>query len=203
VTLASMADKAAPAQAPAAASEGRPAHVSPADYSSYQKERQALRTATSQQQRLRSQLVNIDAEIARLENEYLESTPMGNIISGFDNYTKGTSSAAAQRRRTGHIDQNRVFSRSSISYNPLNPDSIPELGSSTSTPGAPTPVSSSFGTKEKGGSDQPTPTSATDKKGPSHKKKKSKAVAGADEDSETDTTTRDSKKVRTSFGARK
>lgn len=46
---------------------------------------------------------------------------MGNIITGFDNYAKGTSSSvAAQRRRTGLIEQNRVFSRSSLSYNPLN-----------------------------------------------------------------------------------
>lgn len=51
------------------------------------------------------------------ETEYLESTPAGNIIVGFDNYTKGTSAAAAQRRKSGLTDQNRVFSRSSVSYN--------------------------------------------------------------------------------------
>jgi chromatin modification-related protein EAF6 len=51
------------------------------------------------------------------ETEYLESTPSGNIITGFDNYTKGTTAAAAQRRKTGLADQNRVFSRSSVSYN--------------------------------------------------------------------------------------
>jgi chromatin modification-related protein EAF6 len=52
------------------------------------------------------------------ETEYLENTPSGNIIIGFDNYTKGTTGAAAQRRKTGLTDANRVFSRSSISYNP-------------------------------------------------------------------------------------
>ncbi len=56
--------------------------------------------------------------IFQKETEYLESTPSGNIITGFDNYTKGTSSAAAQRRKTGLTEANRVFSRSSISYNP-------------------------------------------------------------------------------------
>jgi hypothetical protein len=52
------------------------------------------------------------------EAAYLESTPSGNIITGFDNYMKGISGAAAQRRKTGPMDQNRVFSRSSISYRP-------------------------------------------------------------------------------------
>lgn len=54
------------------------------------------------------------------ESAYLDSTPNGNIITGFDNYMKGTSGAAAQRRKTGPAEQNRVFSRSSISYRPNN-----------------------------------------------------------------------------------
>lgn len=54
------------------------------------------------------------------EATYLDSTPSGNIITGFDNYMKGTSGAAAQRRKMGSTDQNRVFSRSSISYRPNN-----------------------------------------------------------------------------------
>jgi chromatin modification-related protein EAF6 len=55
--------------------------------------------------------------IYQKETEYLESTPSGNIITGFDSYIKGTGGAAAQRRKTGLTDANRVFSRSSISYN--------------------------------------------------------------------------------------
>lgn len=58
--------------------------------------------------------------IAQKESAYLESTPAGNIITGFDNYMKGTSGAAAQRRKAGPMEQNRVFSRSSISYRPNN-----------------------------------------------------------------------------------
>lgn len=56
--------------------------------------------------------------IVQKESAYLENTPSGNIITGFDNYMKGISGAAAQRRKTGPMDQNRVFSRSSISYRP-------------------------------------------------------------------------------------
>ena len=55
--------------------------------------------------------------IYQKETEYLENTPAGNIITGFDNYTKGTGTAAAARRKTGLTEANRVFSRSSISYN--------------------------------------------------------------------------------------
>lgn len=65
--------------------------------------------------------------IYQKETDYLESTPHGNIITGFDNYTKGTTGAAAQRRKTGLTDANRVFSRSSISYNPNNACHPPPL----------------------------------------------------------------------------
>lgn len=56
--------------------------------------------------------------IYQKETEYLENTPSGNIITGFDNYTKGAGTAAAARRKTGLTEANRVFSRSSIAYNP-------------------------------------------------------------------------------------
>lgn len=60
---------------------------------------------------------NVEEDIFEKETAYLENTLGGNIITGFDSYTKGASSAAAQRRKTGLTEANRVFSRSSISYN--------------------------------------------------------------------------------------
>lgn len=134
--------------------------------------------------------------IERKETEYLESTPAGNILTGFDNYTKGTTqAAAAQRRKTGPLEQHRVFSRSSISYNPIAAGS----DSAATTPGsshAPTPVSSTFG--------GPTPTSArTPGAGGAARDRKKKGIAtavGVDTgDSESDA--REVKKVRTNFGA--
>lgn len=68
----------------------------------------------------RCEQAQVEDGIAQKESTYLESTPGGNIITGFDNYMKTTSGAAAQRRKTGPLDQNRVFSRSSISYRPNN-----------------------------------------------------------------------------------
>jgi chromatin modification-related protein EAF6 len=64
--------------------------------------------------------MGVEETILQKEMTYLDSTPSGNIITGFDNYMKGTSGAAAQRRKTGPAEQNRVFSRSSISYRPNN-----------------------------------------------------------------------------------
>jgi chromatin modification-related protein EAF6 len=60
----------------------------------------------------------LEDSIAQKEAAYLEAAPNGNIITGYDNYIKGTSGAAAQRRKTGPTEQNRVFSRSSVSYRP-------------------------------------------------------------------------------------
>ncbi|KAI1824525.1 NuA4-domain-containing protein [Xylaria intraflava] len=169
-------------------------------FAHYEKQRQYLKELIQNRKQLERQLMAQDQSILQKETEYLESTPYGNIIAGFDGYIKGNANAVAQRKRTGLIDQNRIFSRSSISHNPSHPDhSDPQ--SATSTSAAPTPVSTSFA-KDKdreSGSNHPTPTSATDKKGAS-KKKKTKKDADAD-DSEIDT--REVKKVRTHFGSRK
>lgn len=67
-----------------------------------------------------------------METKYLDSTPIGNILTGFDNYTKGLTATSAQRRKVGAIEQNRVFSRSSISYNPNNVRAPPPRGSLSS-----------------------------------------------------------------------
>ncbi|KAI8632040.1 NuA4-domain-containing protein [Xylariaceae sp. FL1651] len=169
----------------------------------YEKQRQYLKELLQNRKTIERQLIAQEQTIIQKETEYLESTPYGNIITGFDGYIKGSTSVAAQRKRTGLVDQNRVFSRSSISHNPsharhnpLTPDHS-DAQSATSTPAAPTPLSTSFAKDKDNSSNQPTPTSATDKKAPS-KKKKQKKEAEAD-DSETDS--REVKKVRTHFGA--
>lgn len=68
----------------------------------------------------------VEDGIAQKEAAYLESTPNGNIITGFDSYLKGTTGAASQRRKAGTTEPNRVFSRSSISYRPSNGVSRPQ-----------------------------------------------------------------------------
>lgn len=149
---------------------------------------------------------------------------------GFDNYVKGANAAVAQRRKTGLADQNRVFSRSSVSYNPAAavrffclsshlflfvPGPLKVVGhrrptdpctrnQDSQTPGstpAPTPMSSTFGGGRDGPSGAPTPNSAGGGGGRTGQLKKSSKKNAAAEDSETDG--RETKKVRTSFGARK
>ncbi|KAK6066011.1 histone acetyltransferase subunit NuA4 [Seiridium cupressi] len=162
----------------------------------YEAEKKIIKDAIAKRAKILADLSHLENKIADLEGRYLESTPGGNILTGFDNYTKGLTGAAAQRRKVGSAEQNRVFSRSSISYNALNQEAATPA-SGTSTPGAPTPISTSFAHKEKGPSEAATPTSATEKKTVVNKKKKEKVTA---EDSETDSRA-DSKKVRTHFGA--
>ncbi|KAK4449256.1 histone acetyltransferase subunit NuA4-domain-containing protein [Podospora aff. communis PSN243] len=171
----------------------------------YEKQRQHLKELIARKRALEKRLAAQEESIYNKETEYLENTPGGNVITGFDNYTKGTGTAAAARRKTGLTEANRVFSRSSISYN-ANSDS--QTPASTPASHAPTPVSTSFGGREGANtSGAPTPTSATASgkaSGASKKSKKTVAAAAAAasagrEDSETDS--REGKKVRTNFGA--
>ncbi|CAK7219998.1 hypothetical protein SCUCBS95973_004007 [Sporothrix curviconia] len=162
----------------------------------YEKSRQHLKELLQNRKTLERQLHTREETIAQKESEYLENTASGNIITGFDNYIKGITGAAAQRRKTGITEANRLFTRSSISYNAANASNTP------------TPLQTSFkdgsGPGSGPGSGQATPTSTTAGKAAPSKKKKSAAAAAAAaasgvDDSETDTT-RETKKVRTSFG---
>jgi len=169
----------------------------------YDKTRAHLRVLLHKRRELEAKLQSQEAEILRKETEYLEDTPYGNIIIGFDAYTKGVSSVPGQRRRLVVVEGNRVFSRSSVSFG--NGGDTP-MDTAASTPVAalaPTPLSTSFlkGDRD-GGSNHATPTSATsaNKSGAGGGSKKHKKSAGAAaEDSDTDT--RDTKKQRTNFGA--
>lgn len=86
----------------------------------YEAEKKIIKDAITKRAKILAELSHLENKIADLEGRYLESTPGGNILTGFDNYTKGLTGAAAQRRKVGNAEQNRVFSRSSVSYNALN-----------------------------------------------------------------------------------
>ncbi|KAL2125326.1 hypothetical protein VTJ04DRAFT_1691 [Mycothermus thermophilus] len=190
------------------ASSGDTANSSAAGIPYYEKQRQHLKELIFKRKQLEKKLANVEELILAKETEYLESTPAGNIITGFDAYIKGGTAAAAQRRKASMTDQNRVFSRSSISYNPANAQDS-QTPASTPASHAPTPVSSSFAGREKDGpSGAPTPNSSGaaagaggGRTGGGGASKKGKKHGPGAEDSETDG--REAKKARTNFGARK
>ncbi|KAK1241599.1 hypothetical protein MKX08_001573 [Trichoderma sp. CBMAI-0020] len=167
------------------ATTSRPGEAQPT-MAEYKKAQARVRDLVDRRRQLERRLASMEESIAQKETAYLDSTPSGNIITGFDNYMKGTSGAAAQRRKTGPAEQNRVFSRSSISYRPNNGDSSAP-GSVGSTP-APTPLSTTYRDSASG---NPTPTSAGGSKANKPKKRDT-------EDSENDAQTN---KKRTNFGA--
>lgn len=92
----------------------------------YEKSRLHLRDLLRKQQALQRNLANLEETIYRKETEYLEDTPSGNIILGFDGFVKGASvlgGGGAAGRRGGEgdrgrrgVDGVRLFSRSSVSY---------------------------------------------------------------------------------------
>ncbi|KUI67905.1 Chromatin modification-related protein eaf6 [Cytospora mali] len=186
-------------QAPGAA----PGTDGPGGMPFYEQSRAELKEMLTKRRDMAKKLAAIEDTIYSKESEYLESTPNGNVLIGFEPLIKGGSTAAAaQRRKVAPLEHHRVFSRSSISYNANMSDSAANTPSSSH---APTPVSSTFGPGGGSGSNHPTPTSATasgsnaGKTGGASRKEKRKGISlDAGGDSESDVNL---KKVRTNFGA--
>jgi chromatin modification-related protein EAF6 len=108
-----MTENTAPASAPAPSGS---ADVPGTPF--YERTRQHLRDLLRKKQILERNLQLTEDTIYKNETDYLEDTPAGNIITGFEGYTKGSGVLApgGGRRRAQVVDGNRVFSRSSLSF---------------------------------------------------------------------------------------
>eukprot|EP00842_Homolaphlyctis_polyrhiza_P001756 jgi/Hompol1/2581/HPOL_001425-RA len=66
----------------------------------------------TRKRQLDKNLAGIEASIYALEGSYLEESQYGNIVRGFDGYL----ASRADRRRNRSIEQDRLFSQSSVTY---------------------------------------------------------------------------------------
>ncbi|KAF5864737.1 hypothetical protein ETB97_006582 [Aspergillus alliaceus] len=95
----------------------------------YEKLRRELRDTLQKKRLMDKSMAQLEDQIFRFEQSYLEETTAGNIIKGFDNYIKGSSSGpggaaslalsggvGGTRRKAQVTDSDRVFSRSSASF---------------------------------------------------------------------------------------
>ncbi|KAF2754169.1 NuA4-domain-containing protein [Pseudovirgaria hyperparasitica] len=112
----------------------------------YEQLTRELKKLLSTKRALDQERASLDEHIYKLETAYLEETTAGNIIKGFDNYIKGTTSSTAttagtsSRRRGGINDADRIFSRSSTNFARAQSLSA-ESGMTTPSAGAATPAS--------------------------------------------------------------
>ncbi|CAI7574727.1 unnamed protein product [Penicillium glandicola] len=166
-----MADT-APAPTPASTTNGAAAPTAgatagapnaPADQNAasrglpyYEKLRRELRDTLQKKRLMDKSMAQLEDQIFRFEQSYLEETTAGNIIKGFDNYIKGSASGsslgaaglglggmAGSRRKAQVTDSDRVFSRSSSSYmlDSPGPSSVQTTPSHAATPTSTTGMS--------------------------------------------------------------
>lgn len=111
-----MAENVPPGSAPANAPADQPGRPY------YESLRSNLRATLDKKRRLDAELAELEDRIFKAESTYLEETSSsGNIVRGFDGWVKGVAISAGGRggddRRRGRIrDEDRVFSRSSVSW---------------------------------------------------------------------------------------
>ena len=86
----------------------------------YESLRATLRQTLEKKRKLDEQLAAVEDQIFKAEGTYLEETAnSGNIVRGFDGWVKGVqiSGRGGDDRRRGRVrDEDRVFSRSSVSW---------------------------------------------------------------------------------------
>ncbi len=74
-----------------------------------------LKSLIQQKRGLDKKLASIEEEIFQRETIYLEDSLNGNMVKGFDNYTR-SSANNTMKRRNNLSNEDRIFSLSSATY---------------------------------------------------------------------------------------
>ncbi|KAL2867120.1 chromatin modification-related protein EAF6/MEAF6 [Aspergillus lucknowensis] len=181
----------------------------------YEKLRRDLRDTLQKKRLMDKSMAQLEDQIYRFEQSYLEETTAGNIIKGFDTYIKGSSTGSgsltggmslsssgvgtASRRKTAVTDGDRVFSRSSASF---MRDSPTPSSAQTTPSHAPTPTSMYNGSTGKP-SNGDSSSAAGSIKGSSTTKNKKKSAGGGGNKGDRDDDDDDkppSKRFKISYG---
>ncbi|KAL3464446.1 histone acetyltransferase subunit NuA4-domain-containing protein [Aspergillus heterothallicus] len=181
----------------------------------YEKLRRDLRDTLQRKRLMDKSMAQLEEQIYRFEQSYLEETTAGNIIKGFDTYIKGSSTGTgslmgsislsssgvgtASRRKAAVTDGDRVFSRSSASF---MRDSPAPSSAQTTPSHAPTPSSMYNGSTGKPGNGDTSSAAGSVKGGSSSSKNKKKSTGGGnkgDRDDDDDDKP-PSKRLKISYG---
>lgn len=78
----------------------------------YEKVKKNLKELIAKKRAMDKSLNTLEEQLYKLEGAYLEDTPSGNVVRGFENYVKGSQT----KKRIGLSEQDRVFSMSSAVF---------------------------------------------------------------------------------------
>ncbi|KAK9471798.1 histone acetyltransferase subunit NuA4-domain-containing protein, partial [Dipodascopsis tothii] len=89
-----------------------------AEMAAYEKAKKELKDMIGKKRMLDKNLAIIEEQIFKYEGAYLDETPNGNIVRGFDNYLKSSSigGGSAVKRKPAINEDDRLFSLSSSTY---------------------------------------------------------------------------------------
>lgn len=98
----------------------------------YEKLKKQLHQQIINKRNLDKELTTLEEDIFNKETTYFENSTYGNIIKGFENFTKNSSSSS-NRKKVSYTDDDRIFSLSSSTYvrhlKKMNEDNNVENGS--------------------------------------------------------------------------
>ncbi|CEL07237.1 Putative Spac6f6.09 protein [Aspergillus calidoustus] len=181
----------------------------------YEKLRRDLRDTLQKKRLMDKSMAQLEEQIYRFEQSYLEETTAGNIIKGFDTYIKGSSTGTGSltgglslsssgvgtsRRKAAVTDGDRVFSKSSASF---MRDSPAPSSAQTTPSHAPTPSSMYNGSNGKPGNGDTSSAANSVKGGSSSSKNKKKGTGGGGNKGDRDDDDDDkppSKRLKISYG---